>query len=53
MSMMSLMTAEAVGLAPAPGPTSSRLPAKSPSMATALVTPDTLGDRRSFGTIAG
>ncbi len=31
---------------PAPGPTSRRLPTKSPSMATQLVTPDDLGDRR-------
>ena len=41
MSRMSLATAEAVARPPAPGPTSSRLPQKSPSMATALVTPET------------
>ena len=53
MSTMSLATAEAVALAPAPGPTSSRLPAKSPSMATQLVTPETSAMAECFGTIAG
>ena len=53
MSRMSLATAEAVALAPAPGPASSRLPTKSPSMATQLVTPDTSAMAECLGTMAG
>ena len=46
MSRMSLATAEAVARPPAPGPTSSRLPQKSASMATRVGDARHLGDRR-------
>ena len=53
MSTMSLATAEAVAFEPAPGPTSSSVPTKSPSIATPLVTPATSAMAESFGTMAG
>ena len=48
-SIMSLITADAVGPPPAPGPISMTSPTKSPSMATQLATPSTLAMAVSLG----